>query len=282
MRSALTWVALATSAVAQLRLLDPSDLTGRAACASELQSLLAARADLPTTVALAACAGQQLPTGSAARQQLDQALSAANREPEPPRAIGQLRMQLHELLEILTFAPLLQAESPAGFPEFRAVNEIELRHYPRYRMVQTAMRGGSMAAFWPLFRHIESNHIAMTTPVQMDWQEQADAVDRPVRMAFLYGDPDRSPGRADRGVEVVDVPAQWVLSVGAIGDDQRQVVEALHRRLLACAAANATRLAPAGPPRTMGYNSPMVSRERRYFEVQLPVRLLPGPTQNSI
>ncbi|MBL8722846.1 MAG: heme-binding protein [Planctomycetes bacterium] len=259
---------------AQTRLLATTDLADRAATAVAVQDLLGARTDLPTTVALAAVLGQRLAPGSGARAQLDAALVAANRSPAAAaeRALGSLRMALHDLVETLTFAPLLQAEAPKGFPEFRAVDEIELRQYPRYRMVRTKMRGGTTAAFWPLFRHIEGNHIAMTTPVQMDWQSNDEGPGRPVQMAFLYGDPEREPGQADRGVEVVDVPAQTVLSIGAIGDDRRERVDELLRRLHAAVAEHPNRLSVAGAVRTMNYNSPMVPRERRYFEVQLPVQ----------
>jgi hypothetical protein len=280
---------------AQTRLFATADLADRAATAVALQDLLGAKADLPTTVALAAVAGQGLAPGSGARAQLDLVLATANRggAGTAARTLATLRMALHDLVETLTFAPLLQAEAPKDFPEFQAVGEVALRHYPRYRMVQTAMRGGTTAAFWPLFRHIESNHIAMTTPVQMDWQRSGsgpgsgpgsggDGPGKPAQMAFLYGDPEREPGHTDRGVEVVDVAAQTVLSIGAIGDDRRELVEALRQRLEACAAQHREQFEASGALRTMNYNSPMVPRERRYFEVQLPVRLLAGPARRSI
>jgi SOUL heme-binding protein len=262
---------------AQERLLAPADVPGRAQAAAELQAVLAVDADLPTSVALAACAGVTLAPGSTARARLVQALQRANGGTDPAAARATLRSELGDLIETLTFRPVQQAELPTGFPGFAAVDEIELRDYPIYRMVRTSMQGGSTGAFWPLFRHIESNGIAMTTPVQMDWQSQPGAAhDRPMQMAFLYGDPTITPKRTDDGVEVVEMPAVQVLSIGAIGDDRRDRVEELRDRLLAWLGQN-PEWEVAGALRTMGYNSPMVSRDRRYFEAQLPVRRRAAP-----
>jgi len=134
------------------------------------------------------------------------------------------------------------------------------------------MQGGSLGAFMPLFRHIEQNQIAMTTPVQMDWQPHADGSERPARMAFLYGSPTTDPKQVAAGVEVNDIAPITVLSIGAIGDDRTDRVERLRARLEAFVAASHGAWRIAGPLRTMGYNSPMVPRDRRYFEVQLPVQ----------
>lgn len=268
---------LPTLLPAQTRLLATADLPGRARAAAELERLVRAAADLPTTVALAALAGLDLAPGSAARARLQAALGAALRDGDAAGASGRLRGDLGDLVETLQFQPLVQAELPAGFPGFAAVDELELRPYPAYRMASTAMRGGSTGAFWPLFRHIEANGIAMTTPVQMDWGATAGGGDeRPLRMAFLYGDPTTQPGTVADGVDVVVVPAATVLSLGAIGDDRRDRVAAMRDRLFGWLAANPEWLA-AGPVRTMGYNSPMVPRDRRYFEVQVPVRRADAP-----
>jgi hypothetical protein len=274
-RLLLSLLLAAPQVIAQERLFDRDDLDGRTTAARALGDLLAGSADLPTTIGKASSAATSLPIGSAARLRADEALAAAAKAPaaEADEALARLRLSLGDLVETLSFRPLRQAELPKGFPDFQAVDEIELRQYPAYRMVRTSMKGGSNRAFWPLFRHIESNGIAMTTPVQMDWQQtgQGDG-GRPVLMAFLYGDPQIEPKQTADGVEVVEAPAATVLSIGAIGDDRRERVEQLRARLEAFVAASAGRWQACGPLRTMGYNSPMVSRDRRYFEVQLPIR----------
>lgn len=263
----------APALLAQQTLFDPEDLPVRAEVARTFSALLVGDEDLATTVAKATAAAACLPEGSSAHARATELLAAASKVPDGAAALSQLRLGLGDLVDTLTFRPLRQAELPKGFPDFQAVDEIELRQYPAYRMVRTSMKGGSNRAFWPLFRHIESNGIAMTTPVQMDWQpEEQGARGRPVLMAFLYGDPRIEPKKTADGVEVVEAPAATVLSVGAIGDDRRERVEAMRARLEAFVAASGGRWQAAGPLRTMGYNSPMVARDRRYFEVQLPVR----------
>jgi hypothetical protein len=270
-RSCWLFVTLLPTLLPAQRLLAPEDRPARAAVAKELQLLLDDTPDLTTTTALAAVAGVRLPEGSAARSRLDQLLRAANAATDPERARAALRRDLGGLVEVLAFRPRMEAERPKGFPEFGVVDEIELRDYPAYTMARTTAKGGSTRAFWPLFQHIQKNDIAMTTPVQMDWQPGQDGDRRPATMAFLYGDPATQPAHIADGVEVVAVPAATVLSLGAIGNDRPAVVEAMLARLQGWLAANPAYEA-AGPMRTMGYNSPMVPNDERFFEVQLPVR----------
>lgn len=284
MRTFLLGTLLLTAPLfAQTRPLEPADLAGRRAAAEVITAVLAQRADLPTSIALVAVAGTQLGAGTAARSNLDAALSRANLAPRADAALRTLRVDLGELAETLTFQPTQQAELPRGFPGFQAVDEIELRQYPAYRMVRTDMQGGSNRAFWPLFRHIESNGIAMTTPVQMDWGRKDPAgAEKPMQMAFLYGDMTIAPQHVADGVEVVAIEAQTVLSIGAIGDDRPARVEAMRARLEAYVEAHRGTWMAAGPLRTMGYNSPMVSRDRRYFEVQLPVQKVASSGRSAI
>lgn len=268
---------LLAGTTAQNRLYDPADRAGRQAAATELDQHLRARHGLHAMVALAAMSGQSLAEGSGARATLDRALSQANltsgEAAAQAKAERTLRLALGDLCETLTFEPRKQAELPTGFPDFQAVGELELRDYPAYRMVRTEMKRGSMGAFWPLFRHIESNGIAMTTPVQMDWNgSDLGNGAKPSQMAFLYGDPSISPKTTDPGVEVVEVAAMTVISVGAIGDDRKDTIEAMQERILGFLASRNGEWEIAGSWRSMGYNSPMVPRDRRYFEVQLPVR----------
>ena len=58
---------LAGAAIAQTRLLQPSDLTARKAAATKIDRVIDADRSLATTVALAATSGAVLPAGSRAR-----------------------------------------------------------------------------------------------------------------------------------------------------------------------------------------------------------------------
>ncbi len=249
---------------AQERLLVPTDLPARATAAALLAYGLAAPptpAGLDRLRAAVTTARRCLPPGSAAH-------ARAARLGDTGLDEATLRRRATELRDDLEFTPLMQAELPEGVPGFVAVDEIELREYPSYRMVRADMRGGSMAAFWPLFQHIQRREIAMTTPVQMDRPAEDG---EPGSMAFLYGSPDLGPLGHDGRVEVVDQPAVTVLTIGARGYETVDRLDDLRHRLEAWLAANPGYEA-AGALRTMGYNSPTVRGDRRYFEVQLPVR----------
>jgi hypothetical protein len=219
--------------------------------------------------------------GSAARKRLDAALARAAdlaKEQGPAAALAHLRGEANELAEELVFQPMMEAEMPADFPTYRGLGEIELREYPTYRMARATMRGrgATMGSFWTLFQHIQKNDIAMTAPVQVDYvvTEQGE---REGSMAFLYGSPEVGPAGNAGKVEVVDVPKITVLSIGSRGNDSGARIEEMSQSMRDWVAANATTWEVAGPIRTMGYNGPSVRGDKRYFEVQLPVRKVEKP-----
>lgn len=260
------WTLLSCSLPGQDRLLQAEDLPARATAAALLEFGLDTQRGQPHAAerlrAAVATARECLPAGSAAWRRVDQMLASA----DPDR----LRLAAAALQDDLSFQPRSEASLPDGMPGYLALDELELRRYPAYRMVRTDMRGGGMGAFWPLFEHIKQREIAMTTPVQIDYAADDERM-RGESMAFLYGSPDLGPTGRDGRVEVVDVPAMTVLTVGSRGYDRQSRIAELRARLEAWLAANPAWV-QAGPIRTMGYNSPSVRGEERYFEVQIPVR----------
>ena len=270
-------LATAQVAVAQTRLYDPVDAPARATAAAVLSyGVAASKSDGDVGVerlrAAVATACACLPAGSAARANAEQ-LRATEGDAKA------LAKQAAALAGDLAFRPVAEAELPAGVPGFAVLDEIEVRTYPTYRMVKTAMKGGSMGAFWPLFNHIKDNEIAMTTPVQVDYAEDGER-QREASMAFLYGSPDLGPLRKDGAVEVVDVPSLTVLTLGSRGYDRKSRVEELRERMNGWLADH-PEWEVAGPMRTMGYNSPSVAGNRRYFEVQIPIKPKAGKGQDA-
>jgi len=171
----------------------------------------------------------------------------------------------------LLFRPFIEADLPTGFPAPTPVLEIELKTYPAYRLARTAMSGSrGNGAFWKLFQHIQSNDIAMTAPVEMTYDTDAPELEG-LSMAFLYGDMAIGETGADGRVEVVDIAPLQVLSIGCRGRTSEGRIQAARKQLEAWLAANPD-YAAGGPLRALGYNSPMVSDKRAYFEVQIPVR----------
>jgi hypothetical protein len=171
------------------------------------------------------------------------------------------------------FEPVAEAPLPQGFPAYTPVGKIEVKNYPAYRKAETSGR----LAFWTLFEHITSANIPMTAPVEMTYQADAPPVGRERSMAFLY--PDTSSGSTGRkgAVEVVDVPAATVVSIGMrSGRSEAALVEA-EQRLRAWLEQHRNCYESSGPLRVMGYNSPFIPRDRQFFEVQIPIRKVPDP-----
>jgi hypothetical protein len=192
-------------------------------------------------------------------------------------ALRELSSQLSVLAEDLMFEPLIEAQLPLGFPAPTPVHSIARKTYPAYRMANTPSKGSQGGgAFWTLFRHIQSNKVEMTAPVEMTYGARGEALVEE-RMAFLYGDPELGEVGSQGAVEVVDIAPMEVLSLGCRGRSSRRRVEA-GLALLENWLSQHPELEAAGPVRSMGYNSPMVPVSRSYFEVQLPIRRKPAET----
>ena len=172
--------------------------------------------------------------------------------------------------EHATFKPVVEAALPEGFPTYTPVGEIEVKNYPVYRKAETSGR----VAFWTLFEHIKSAGITMTAPVEMTYQADGAPIGRERAMAFLYGDKNSGTAGRKGTVEVVDVPAATVLSIGMRGGRSEAVLVEAEQRLRNWLAENKTRYEQNGAVRVMGYNSPFVARDRQFFEVQIPLREL--------
>jgi len=173
-----------------------------------------------------------------------------------------LRRAFDRMLADAEFEPRMEASMPAGFPKPGPVDRIVLKEYPRYRAAR-AQGGGS---FMTLFGHINRNQVAMTTPVEMTMDDGMDAMD----MAFLYGSTDTGRAGRDGAVEVIDLPPVMVLSLGIRGEPSDEALRLARAAIEARMKAEG--LVQNGPWRRLGYNSPMIDNDRRFSEIQVPVR----------
>jgi len=170
-----------------------------------------------------------------------------------------------------TFTPLIEAPLPAGFPAPGPVGEVVFKEYPKYR----AARAEGRLSFWTLFSHIKRNKIEMTAPVEISVTEN-DAELEEQGMAFLYATPELGSAGKDGSVDVVDLDPVRVLSYGIRGPKTdkklRAAMEAINARL-SQESANWKR---DGEWRLLGYNSPMIPADRRFWELQVPVAPVRG------
>ncbi|HUN81788.1 MAG TPA: hypothetical protein VMV81_09800, partial [Phycisphaerae bacterium] len=116
---------------------------------------------------------------------------------------------------------------PKGYPAPTPPGAIELKRYP---LVRRAEIGGTMApdwgmnfAFFPLFNHIKRRDIAMTSPVEMNYNGfGAISAGKPKSwtMSFLYRTPELGPDGLDSKddrILIEDIPPMTVLAIGMRG-----------------------------------------------------------------
>ncbi len=167
------------------------------------------------------------------------------------------------------------------FPAATKPGEIEVKTYPAYRgavaKVEKATMGSGDMLFWPLFNHIEKNHVEMTAPVISTFPTPA-VIETPgakgeVSMEFVYREP--SIGKAGKDgamVEVVDHPEQKFVCLGVQGGmNDREMRDGL-ATLRKWLEAHKAEWVADGAPRRIGYHGPMTPVARRLWEVQVPVK----------
>ena len=166
------------------------------------------------------------------------------------------------------FQPIKEAEMPKGFPPYTPVGQIEIKQYPAYRKASAS----GPAEFWTLFQHIKQNNVTMTAPVEMDYGDPRAPKNKERSMSFLYERLDQGSRGKQGSVEVSDVPAMTVVSIGCRGSRTTSAIAEARDKLVTWLDEKKTDYVAAGPMRIMGYNSPFVPRDRNFFEVQIPVK----------
>jgi hypothetical protein len=230
---------------------------------------------------------REAPVSAIVATDANQAAIASHQSSEVPPGLPDDESPTDAAKEAAGAKPFMfdEASLPQGFPPVGPVGVVVVKQYPAHRLaqVQAAGVGGQNAMFNPLFNHIKRNKIAMTAPVQMEYdaalaQGDAGNVSRqPQNMAFFYRDPDLGATGADARdarVQVVDVPAVTVISVALRGSYGGESLRTGLKLLNDWLAAHPGEYRVVGGPRYMGYNSPFVPWFLRMGEVQLPVEKL--------
>ncbi len=193
--------------------------------------------------------------------------------------------EIKRIHESLTFRPWVEAELPAGFPPFTPLHHIEVKMIPRYRLARVEMKqgmAGDSRAFWTLFNHIKRENIEMTAPVQTTYDASGNELAES-SMAFLYGTTklgELGIDEKDKRVQVEEFAPGQVLSIGMRGEMTEESIRNARKKLLSWLEEHKSEYLQSGSLRTMGYNSPFVSRSKKYYEVQIPVKLVHA-TQNK-
>lgn len=177
----------------------------------------------------------------------------------------------------------VSAPLPNGFPPPTPAGKIEVKDYPAYRSGTFTYNGqlsqATGAAFDPLYRHISSNNIAMTAPVEARYPlitlQEGDAGKPNERgeaeVSFLYRSTDIQPQQIAQGIKVEDHGPMMVVSIGIQGTytyaSYQQHLEQLRDWL-----AQHPGYTVAGTPRRFFYDSPFIPDALKRSEVQIPIR----------
>lgn len=176
------------------------------------------------------------------------------------------------------------ADLPLGFPPATPEGKIEIKTYPAYRSITYEHHGNlpraSQAAFNALYRHISSNQISMTTPVEVRYPDHAaTATITPTNLAdtgtakvsFIYPQPDITPQQVGNDVCVTDHPAITVASIGIRGAYTWESYQQ-HWQQLQSWLQQHPEYEIVGSPRRFLYNSPYTPVEKKMSEVQIPIQ----------
>jgi hypothetical protein len=175
------------------------------------------------------------------------------------------------------------APLPEGFPSPTPAGKIEVKHYPAYRSGTYHYTGqlaqAANVAFEPLYRHISSNKIAMTAPVEarypiMTLQAEQSAHSNAVgeaEVSFLYRNQDIQPKQVAEGIKVEDHLPMKVVSIGVSGPytfvSYQRNMERLRQWL-----TQHPNYTVAGLPRRFFYDSPFIPDLLKRSEVQIPIQ----------
>ena len=170
---------------------------------------------------------------------------------------------------------------PEGYPRPTPPGVVELKRYPEVRRATFEGEGAgpngmenSRQAFWPLFQHIKSRDIAMTAPVEIEYQEiQAGKENEGTQtkdwsMSFLYRSKENGPTESHDRITVADTQPITVISTGITGDATREQIERALKTLNQ-ALADLDDWRTTDEVRVLGYNGPDVPQGERWSEVQI-------------
>ncbi len=170
------------------------------------------------------------------------------------------------------FKPFVEAPLPKGYPAPGPLDKIVVKDYPSARIAvakQTQNWLGMNTSFMQLFRHIKKHDISMTSPVQ---QVRDPETKRMKNMGFYYRNITQGQLGQDKTVEVQDQKSGTFVSVGQRGRTTESAIDIAQMRLEQWLSQN-KKFKQDGPLRVLGYNSPFVLPQNRFFEVQIPVAL---------
>jgi DNA gyrase inhibitor GyrI len=168
------------------------------------------------------------------------------------------------------------APLPEGFPELTAPNQIEVKQYPSYRAATYETKGelsqAANQAFSHLYQHISSNNISMTAPVETRYPTSTleGSTSGEAEVSFLYRSPEIVPTEIADNIELKDIPAMTVVSLGLKGAYSYESYQQGLKRLSSWLEKNPD-YQRVGNPRRFFYDGPYVPDGMKRSEIQIPI-----------
>ena len=169
------------------------------------------------------------------------------------------------------------APLPEGFPDLTAPNQIEVKYYPSYRVATYKTKGelsqATNEAFYPLYQHISNNNISMTAPVEANYPVSTLEGSHlgEAEVSFLYRSREIVPSQIADNIEIEDIPAMMVVSLGLKGaytyESYQQGLERLNSWL-----EKHPEYQRIGNPRRFFYDGPYVPDAMKRSEIQIPIQ----------
>lgn len=168
-----------------------------------------------------------------------------------------------------------EAPLPEGYPPPGPVGEVVEKRYPVTRSYSAAGDG----AFMKCFGYLSAQRHKMTAPVVVEYKQDAEkstyqgrsGMPIPIeRMHFLLEKNSLDEPKEARTVKVADMPKMRVLSIAQQGPITTEAIKTAQDKLKA-KLKSLEKTRSAGEFRILGYNSPMIPREKNFWEVQLPI-----------
>ncbi|MGK7877868.1 MAG: heme-binding protein [Xenococcaceae cyanobacterium] len=175
------------------------------------------------------------------------------------------------------------APLPEGFPPPTPEGKIELKEYPAYRAATFRYSGelsqAANRAFSPLYRHISSNNISMTAPVETRYPmstleaEKTGFLDErgEADVSFLYRSTDIYPEQIAQNIQVEDIAPMTVVSLGLKGGYSYQSYQENLERLQNWLDQH-PEYTVVGLPRRFFYDGPYIPDPLKRSEIQVPIQ----------
>ncbi|MCG5059546.1 MAG: heme-binding protein [Limnoraphis sp. WC205] len=183
-------------------------------------------------------------------------------------------------IALYAYNSAVAAPLPKGFPSPTEEGKIEVKVYPAYRSATVQYTGdlseATFRAFDPLFRHISDNQISMTSPVETRYPAstlEANNTDKNglALVSFLYRDTETYPKQIADHIEIEDIPAMTVVSLGLRGSYDYSSYQENIKKLQNWLDQH-PEYTVVGQPRRFFYDSPFVPEAFKRSEIQIPIQ----------